>query len=213
MDIQSAYDRWSATYDTDANLTRDLDSTVTRAELENRQFDWILEMGCGTGKNTVLFTQIATRVLSVDFSRGMLTMARHKAASVQAAFCAADLTRSWPFSGLQADLIAFNLVLEHISDLGFLFSEACRCLAPNGTIYVSELHPFRQYQGKKARFEGSDGLVEIPAYIHHISEFLKAAGDNGLALEKLQEWWHDADRDQPPRLVTFLFRKSNPHPG
>ncbi|MEH1985744.1 MULTISPECIES: hypothetical protein [unclassified Nostoc] len=33
MSIQAAYDNWSATYDADENLTRDLDRIVTRETL------------------------------------------------------------------------------------------------------------------------------------------------------------------------------------
>ena len=33
MTIRDAYNAWAATYDTDRNLTRDLDAQVTRATL------------------------------------------------------------------------------------------------------------------------------------------------------------------------------------
>ncbi|NTU56864.1 MAG: methyltransferase domain-containing protein, partial [Anaerolineales bacterium] len=72
MDIQNAYNEWSDIYDTNANLTRDLDSTVTRSLLANRRFDSILELGCGTGKNTVFFAEIGGRVHALDFSQGMV---------------------------------------------------------------------------------------------------------------------------------------------
>ncbi|MCK7482074.1 MAG: class I SAM-dependent methyltransferase [Candidatus Moduliflexus flocculans] len=68
MDIQNAYNEWSDIYDTNANLTRDLDPTVTRSLLASRRFDSILELGCGTGKNTVFFAEIGERVHALDFS-------------------------------------------------------------------------------------------------------------------------------------------------
>ena len=52
MDIQSAYNEWSASYDQDDNRTRDLDREIIRSRLGDLHFDAILEIGCGTGKNT-----------------------------------------------------------------------------------------------------------------------------------------------------------------
>jgi SAM-dependent methyltransferase len=67
MGIQNAYDEWSETYDTDENLTRDLDQRVTLELFSNLQFDSILEIGCGTGKNTVFLAKIGSVVYAVDF--------------------------------------------------------------------------------------------------------------------------------------------------
>ena len=35
MTIQNAYNQWAQTYDTDDNLTRDLDAIITKNALEN----------------------------------------------------------------------------------------------------------------------------------------------------------------------------------
>jgi predicted TPR repeat methyltransferase len=50
MSIQSAYNEWSQTYDTDENRTRDLDQRIMLETLAGQQFHSILEIGCGTGK-------------------------------------------------------------------------------------------------------------------------------------------------------------------
>ena len=105
------------------------------------------------------------------------------------------------------DLVVCNLVLEHIADLDFIFSEVARVLTPAGRFFVSELHPFLQYQGKQANFQRADEVSEIPAFVHHISDFLNAANLNGLRLSQLSEWWHERDQGQPPRLVSFMFEK------
>ncbi|HKP36066.1 MAG TPA: methyltransferase domain-containing protein, partial [Pyrinomonadaceae bacterium] len=78
MKIKEAYSEWSATYDTDRNLTRDLDGAVTQETLGLSRYESILEMGCGTGKNTALLAAIGTRVTAVDFSKGMIERARSK---------------------------------------------------------------------------------------------------------------------------------------
>jgi malonyl-CoA O-methyltransferase len=145
--------------------------------------------------------------LAVDFSQAMMAQARAKPGMDKVVFAASDLTQPWPLTDRYADLVVCNLVLEHIENLPFVFSEASRCLVERGCFFVSELHPFRQYQGTKARFEHNEETIQVPAFVHHISDFLSAAGNSGLALESLREWWHAQDQDKPPRLVSFMFVK------
>jgi ubiquinone/menaquinone biosynthesis C-methylase UbiE len=207
MSIQNAYDDWSTSYDTDQNLTRDLDQKVTREALANQHFNSVLEIGCGTGKNTVFLAQIGTTVHAIDFSQGMIEKAKEKVKAENVRFSIADLMKKWPCEDASYDLIVCNLVLEHIEDLSFIFAEAFRVLEDKGKFLLNELHPFRQYDGKKARFASGDDMIEIPAFVHHISDFVNAASKNGLRLVKLNEWWHEADQNKPPRIVSFIFEK------
>jgi predicted TPR repeat methyltransferase len=207
LNVQAAYTQWAATYDTDRNLTRDLDQAVTRGILGERHFGSILELGCGTGKNTRLLARIADQVHAMDLSEGMLAQAGGKDLGANVRFLVADLTQPWPCADHSADLIVCNLVLEHIADLDFIFAEAARTLAQPGLFFISELHPFKQYLGSKAAFHHDQGRVELPAFVHHISDFLGAAGGAGFALADLKEWWHAEDQLTPPRLVSFMFAK------
>ena len=63
MNTQSAYNIWANNYDEDINLTRDLDAEIVRNEFGKSKFDLILEVGCGTGKNTSFFSEIAVRFM------------------------------------------------------------------------------------------------------------------------------------------------------
>ena len=209
MKVDEAYENWSQTYDTDQNFTRDLDEEVTSEIFKNQRFDSILEIGCGTGKNTRLFSEIGVAVQAIDFSSAMIEQARRKATSDNVAFTVADLTRAWPIADASIDLISCNLVLEHISDLVPVFAEAARVLVHHGRLFVSELHPFRQYQGVRARFERDSATIKIPAFVHHISDFFNAAQEARLSLVALNEWWHEEDRNKPPRLISLLFTKSD----
>jgi malonyl-CoA O-methyltransferase len=207
MSIQNAYNEWSQTYDTDRNLTRDLDRQVMQETLANQQFNSILEIGCGTGKNTLFLADVGIMVHALDFSEGMIAKAKEKVKAHNVRFSAADLTQTWPCEDAAYDLLVCNLVLEHIEDLSFIFSEAFRVLAQGGKFLVNELHPFRQYEGKKARFDKGEGEIQIPAFMHHISDFLNAAADNGLRLARLNERWHPEDENKPPRIISFFFEK------
>ncbi len=208
MKIQDAYNEWSDSYDADLNLTRDLDSKLTRELLAGLQPDSILELGCGTGKNTSFLAQIGRQVEAVDFSHGMIQKAREKVKAENVTFLTMDITQPWKFADTSFDLVICNLVLEHIQDLSFVFSEAARCLKPKGQFFINELHPFRQYDGKKARFSRDEETIEVDAFVHHISDFTNAAAANGLKLTKLNEYWHEADENKLPRLVSFIFEKA-----
>ena len=205
MSIQNAYNEWSQTYDTDRNLTRDLDQQVMKETLVDLHFHSILELGCGTGKNTTFLAQIGVRVHALDFSEGMIEKAMEKVKAENVRFSVADLNQRWPCEDQAYDLIVCNLVLEHIEDLSFIFSEAFRVLEEGGRFLINELHPFRQYEGKKAVFQGGESVTEIPAFVHHISDFLNAAMNNGFTLLKLNERWHAEDLNKPPRIISFMF--------
>jgi ubiquinone/menaquinone biosynthesis C-methylase UbiE len=207
MNIRESYSRWAATYDTDRNLTRDLDQEVTRQILADRRFGSILEIGCGTGKNTALLARLGDRVQAIDFSEGMIEEARAKVAAANVTFSVADITQPWPCADRSVDLVVCNLVLEHIAELDFIFAEASRTLIEGGQFFVCELHPFRQYGGTQANFTHDSEQIAIPAFVHHLSDFLMAAERAGLTLRSLREWWHDEDQGKPPRLVSFLFAK------
>ena len=205
MSIQNAYNEWSETYDSNANLTRDLDQKVTRDTLAGQRSESILEIGCGTGKNTAFLVQIGTSVHALDFSQGMIEKAKEKVQTGNIRFSVADLTKRWPCENGAYDLVTCNLVLEHIQDITHIFSEAARTLRPKGKFFINELHPFKQYRGTKARFERDEEIIEVEAFTHHISDFTNAAAANGFKLAKLNEYWHEADQDKPPRLISFIF--------
>ncbi len=98
------------------------------------------------------------------------------------------------------------MILEHIKDLNFIFKQAFRKLKPKGIFFISELHPFKQYTGSKAKYETGNGIEELEVYVHHISEFTGAAKNNGLKIIDLHEWF-DVDQKEIPRLISFVFQK------
>lgn len=205
MDVRTAYDRWSQLYDTNANRTRDLEATALRALLKDVPLKRVLEIGCGTGKNTVWLAERAEHVTAVDLSEGMLAVAREKIASPKVRFVQADILKPWTFAEGPYDLITFSLVLEHIEDLRPIMQRAADVLKPGGLVYIGELHPFKQYKGTKARFEGEAGTQVVTCFDHHLSDFIGAAKAAGLALKMMRELFDDDDRSTPPRIVAMVF--------
>jgi SAM-dependent methyltransferase len=206
MNTKQAYDQWSYQYDSNINRTRDLEAVAIRKTLSHIPPVDILEIGCGSGKNTEWLVTRANKLVAVDLSEGMLFKAKAKLPGIN--FIRADITEPWNFIDQQFDLITFSLVLEHIEDIGFIFAEAVQLLRPGGLIYIGELHPFKQYNGTKARFETETGTITVDCYTHHISELINKAKQYGLVLTDLQEWWDDDKKDDIPRILSLVLQFS-----
>lgn len=219
MDVKDAYDAWSATYDTMENWTRDSEGRALRemvpkvlAKRNVKKFNKVLEIGCGTGKNTLFLADCTDQLLlSVDFSPEMMNLARTKVRDAgmehKVEFLRADILddASWkeisergPF-----DLVTFSLVLEHIPQIAPVFARLAPLLTSEGRIYMGELPPCRQYKGTGARFGGQNGeKVKVLVYVHHISEFVKAAEAIGMRIEQFEEHF------RPDEVRTWKERDS-----
>ena len=207
--IRDAYDRWAAVYDSDENPTRDLNAEALRQQSSLKLAGQsVLEIGCGTGGNTVWLAEQAQRVVAVDFSEEMLARARRRAGSANVRFRKGDITQPWPFEAGTFDLVVANLVLEHVEDLSFLFRETHRVTTPEGQLYLSELHPYKQLQGAQARYEDAETgeEVHVSAFRHTTSEFVNGALEAGFALRRMDEW--KGEQDTIPRLLTLLFERT-----
>lgn len=207
MSIEKAYNIWADQYDTNSNKTRDLDTKSTIETLNKFDFSTVIELGCGTGKNTTFLLKKADKVIGLDFSQEMLNRAKTKIKGGRVEFQKADLTTEWKIENEYADLITCNLVLEHIENLDFVFDQAGKKLKNGGVFFISELHPFKQYSGTKARFETKNGTHELETYVHHVSEYLEVANANGFKLLELKEWFDDDNKNGIPRLIGITLRK------
>jgi len=207
MNTRQAYNSWSEQYDTNNNKTRDLEAHALRTMLSTLDFDTCLEIGCGTGKNTVWLMTKAKQITAVDLSEAMLAKAKAKISSPAVNFIQADITGNWNFAEQQYDLVTFSLVLEHIQNIDHIFSEVSKSLTKGGHVYVGELHPFKQYAGTKARFETEEGLHIVDCYNHNISEFTQAAKKHQLNIIDINEYFDADDNTTLPRILTLILKK------
>lgn len=209
-EVADAYDHWSASYDTDINATRDLDAAVLRrAPLLLAQMR-VLELGCGTGKNTEWLAHEAAYVTALDFSPSMLARARDRITAQNVKFVAHDVRNTWPIETATVDVVVGNLVLEHVEKLAPVFAEAARVLTPGGHFFLCELHPYRQLRGSQAHFidPSSGNTIAVNAYRHTTSQYVNAAITASLALVELGEWSDEgAVPGATPRLLSLLCKR------
>lgn len=209
MNNRQAYDIWAESYDAVENKTRDLEAFALRASISAFEPLDILEIGCGTGKNTEWLLTKAKRLVAADFSAKMLAGAKEKIAARNVEFKQFDLRETWKFPEKSFDLITCSLALEHIRDINFIFGQARKVLRNDGIFYIGELHPFKQYQGSKARFDTASGVFELECFVHHVSEFFAAAKNTNFELLDLKEWFDEGDETAIPRLLTMVFKTSD----
>ncbi len=208
MNVREAYNSWSQQYDTNENKTRDVEAMSLRENLKGQQFGNCLEIGCGTGKNTAWLCSVAENVAAIDLSEEMLAKAKQKVTAQNVTFIQADINKEWAFTdNSRYSLATFSLVLEHIENLDTIFEKLNKILSPDGIIYIGELHPFKQYNGSKARFENTDGLQIVTCFNHHISDFVHAARKYNFQLIDINEYFDADDKNTIPRILTMLFKR------
>ena len=212
MQVRAAYGHWAETYDTAADATRDLDATVLRAAALPLAGQAVIEIGAGTGKNTAYLAAHAREVLAMDLSPAMLALALARVPDRHVRFVEHDITQPWPAPDGGVEIVVGNLVLEHVADLRPVLAEAYRALRPGGTLFLVELHPYRQLAGAQARFDTPDGPVLVEAYSHTVPTYVNTALQAGFTLLRLDEWSDPAAGGGSaapgiPRLLSLRFQR------
>ncbi|MFQ5834003.1 MAG: class I SAM-dependent methyltransferase [Candidatus Thorarchaeota archaeon] len=94
----------------------------------------VLDVGCGTGNNTLLFQQATgARMYGLDPSFGMLVEAVRKAPEVEFVQAFAE---SIPFPAGLFDILFMTEVVHHLSSLELALQEMQRVLKPGGHLCV-----------------------------------------------------------------------------
>ena len=199
------YNAWAYQYDNNINPTRDLDKTVTKEFLSKIDFFKVLELGCGSGKNTEWLITKADKLVGLDFSKNMLNLARGKITSKKVTFINTNINEKWPISDDSFDLATINLTLEHIEKLDHVFNSLSMKLVQGGKCFVCELHPKKQLAGSKAQFEENGTGIVLDVFQHSEQEYIQSAERAGFNL-LVKKDWYDNGKDIP-RLISFLFEK------
>ena len=203
--IKDGYNTWAFQYDNNINPTRDLDKVVTQESLSDLNFSNVLELGCGSGKNTEWLITKADRLVGLDFSKNMLDLARKKIKNDKVTFINTDINKNWPVNDNSFDLATINLTLEHIETLDHVFNSLFMKLTPGGKCFVCELHPKKQLAGSRAQFEENGTEVVLDVFQHSEQDYIQNAEKAGFNL-LAKEDWYDNEKDIP-RLISFLFEK------
>lgn len=122
----------------------------------------VLDVGCGSGLFTRKLKKWGASVIGVDFSQGMLKIARAEHPDIS--FLKATLTRL-PFDSASFDVVTSSLVLHYTRHLKSAYREIARVIKPCGFFVFSMHHPFSSFTltGRAVK-EGKQGELAQTNY-------------------------------------------------
>ena len=210
LPAREGYDRWAPHYDKKGNPAVALKQREIRRLIGDVRGLQVVDLGCGTGRNSAEMAEAGAEVTAVDFSEGMLSEARQRPGAGRIRFVVRDLESPLPFDDAQFDRVLCSLALEHVIRLNTAFSEMARICRPDGRVIVIEMHPAMFLRGVSAHFhDPKTGQDVRPRSVgHQISDFVMASVQAGLVIEEMTE--HVDDRGKHPGwplLLTLRFKR------
>jgi len=203
--VREGYDRWSTTYDATPNPLVALDRRLTMRALAPRSGERVLDAGCGTGAYLRRLCRAGSRAVGLDFSRGMLRVARR--AAPRAALVQADLNLAFPVRDGGFDALLSALVSEHLTDLPRFFREARGALRRGGRLIFSAFHPELARAGIEANFEQDGTEYRLGAERYRVDDYLGHIADAGFGRLEWREHAGDQELvDEVPHAAKYLGR-------
>jgi len=207
LPTREGYDRWAEVYDDEDNALIALEERLLPPLLGDVRGLSIADIGCGTGRHSLRLAEQGGHVTGVDFSNGMLDVARSRPGAEAVTFIEHDLGESLPLADASFDRVLCCLVAEHITDLPAFFLELKRIVRPDGFILISDMHPAMMLKGIQARFTdpktGRDTRPQSAG--NQISDYVTAVARAGLHFDHISEHAVDgALAKKSPRAAKYL---------
>lgn len=176
--VREGYDRWARSYDDAPNPVVALDRRHSLSALRPQSGEWILDAGCGTGSQLGALRRSGSEPVGMDFSRGMLEVARQRLG--RARLVQGDLDRPFPLEPKRFDAVLSSLVSEHLRDLRSFFSESFGVLKSGGRFVFSAFHPEPARAGVEANFQEADTEFRLGAEPYTVADYLGRIWDAGF---------------------------------
>ncbi|MEV6226958.1 methyltransferase domain-containing protein [Saccharopolyspora shandongensis] len=176
---KAGYDRWASTYERTPNPVVSLDSRHSIGLLAPKPGERILDAGCGTGRNLGAMLAAGAEPQGVDFSAGMLDVARHSHPGVP--LFEGDLQEALPFGDAEFDAVLCALLGEHLEEPARAVAEFHRVLRPGGRLVFSVFHPEMAATGMSAQFEDAGEVFKMVAHPYTVDDYAGWIAGAGFA--------------------------------
>ncbi len=187
-----------------------------------------LEVGCGEGRIARLLTGNGWRVTATDAVEPLVEAAREANSAAAYAVAPAD---ALPFADAAFDLVMAYNVLMDVADVPASITEIARVLKPGGTLVVSIVHPFADFETLgdpdadyfvrrpfEAEVESNGLTMHFAGWSQPLQAYASALENAGLAITSLSEPRVSSDAayahlERWQRLPLFLWLKAKPLAG
>ncbi len=169
-DVAKEYDAY---YNTEiGKKVNDIEEKLIVDLIKNIPKTKMLELGCGTGHWTNIFTNCGFDVTAIDISDEMLKYTEQK--QINAKFIKAD-SRNIPFPDNSFSVVSFITMIEFIEDQDKVFEEIYRVLKPGGHLVLGCLNKYSEIGKNKENdetFRNANFLSkeELEAILKHFGE-------------------------------------------
>ncbi|KAJ6548109.1 S-adenosyl-L-methionine-dependent methyltransferase [Mycena vulgaris] len=192
MPVVEAYELWAKTYDSDGNVLQLLDDELVTEALPgllSRPVDTIVDLGCGTGRNTEKLLQYKniSRIFGLDATPGMLLQAKLRLDDPRVQLNQYDiLADSPPFDSFLppgVDGVLSTLVIEHLVSLPAFFTLAYKMLRTGGWMLVTNMHEEMGSMTGAGFVDEAGVRVSTDKFAHTAAEVQTAALACGFTLQ------------------------------
>jgi malonyl-CoA O-methyltransferase len=181
--VAASFSRAAASYDSVAQLQRDVGSELLRRLPDDFVPGRWLDLGCGTGHFSRALGErfAASHGVALDIAEGMLNHARPLGGATH--FIAGDAERL-PLRDSTCDLIFSSLAVQWCSDFAGVLSEAHRALKPGGIFAFASLCVGTLYELRDS-WRQVDGMVHVNRF-REFETYQQLCAASGLNVASLQ---------------------------
>ncbi|MBD3330491.1 methyltransferase domain-containing protein [Candidatus Peregrinibacteria bacterium] len=175
-DSEAGYDAYSANYDKKSGLLDTFDDGEFLQMLGNVRGKKILNIGCGTGRDTAKLLNKDAEIICMDVSEGMLEVHKKKFPSIKTVRGSSD---ALPFEDDSFDIVFMSFLIVHLKNLRESFNEAYRVLKTEGMLVLNNIN-----QRKAPNVDvGNRELIKIHSYYHRPQNVINALEEAFLKIE------------------------------
>jgi ArsR family transcriptional regulator len=165
---------------------RDVEEAILKA-LGPGPYDWLLDLGTGTGRILELAADRARRLTGIDTNREMLKCTRVRLDRAGLNHCSVRLADIFnlPFPDNSADAVIIHQVLHFLDNPKAALAEACRVLRPCGRLVLIDFapHNLEFLREEHAHVRLGFASTEVAAWLRECSigssSYRELAAENG----------------------------------